>query len=182
VLLALARQTIEDALAAGGRRPAFAPDVCSGGDPALTESGAAFVTLRSASGALLGCIGSLTATQSLVADVAQHAYDAAFRDPRFAPMSRHRAQDMVIDVCVLSPTRPLACSGYDNLLDRLPVGSGLVVEAGRHRATFLPTVWEQLPTPPEFVAALWRKAGLTERQWPPDTRIEVYDCEEFAEQ
>lgn len=177
-LLALARRTIEDALATG-RRPVFDPHAW---DRTLLAPGAAFVTLRSAEGELLGCIGSLVATRSLVADVAEHAYDAAFRDPRFPPMSRERAEGMVIDISVLSPTRPFDVGGYDDLVARIPRGTGLVVDAGRRRATFLPAVWTQLPEPRTFVAALWRKAGLAPGEWPEGTTIEVYDSEEFAEQ
>jgi AmmeMemoRadiSam system protein B/AmmeMemoRadiSam system protein A len=178
-LLGLARRTIEEALAHGGRRPAFDP---SGWDPILREPGAAFVTLRSTEGALLGCIGSLSARRALSADVAEHAFDAAFRDPRFPPMTPERAEGMVIDISVLSPTRPFPCQGYADLLARVPVGSGLVVEADRRRATFLPAVWAELPERAAFLAALWRKAGLAPGEWPVGTRIEVYDSEEFAEQ
>jgi AmmeMemoRadiSam system protein B/AmmeMemoRadiSam system protein A len=178
-LLGLARRTISEALAHGGRRPSFDP---SGWDPVLRQPGAAFVTLRSADGALLGCIGSLSARQALAADVAEHAYDAAFRDPRFPPMTAERAEGMVIDISVLGPTRAFPCQGYPDLLARVPVGSGVVVDAGRHRATFLPAVWQQLPEPAEFLAALWRKAGLDTGEWPPGTRIEIYDSEEFAEE
>ncbi len=188
-LLALARHTIESALKTGHRPRLGAdgwpedwgPGIGPPDDPVLREPGAAFVTLRSEQGDLLGCIGSLTPHQSLVADVAQHAYDAAFSDPRFAPMTRDRAVGMVIDISVLSPTRAFRCSGYDDLLARLPVGSGVLVQAGRHRATFLPAVWEQLPEPAAFLAALWRKAGMPPGQWPSGTRIELYDSEEFAE-
>jgi AmmeMemoRadiSam system protein B/AmmeMemoRadiSam system protein A len=176
-LLHLARRTIEDALATG-RRPRFDP---TGWNGPLAEPGAAFVTLRSADGDLLGCIGSLSAHQPLAADVAEHAYDAAFRDPRFLPMTPERAEGMVIDISVLSPTTAFPAAGYQDLLARLPVGSGVVVQDGRHRATFLPAVWEQLPEPDAFLAALWRKAGLPPGHWSPDTQIEVYHSEEFAE-
>ncbi len=180
MLLRLARATIQEALSTG-RRPRFDPAQWPTADPVLREPGAAFVTLRSAGGDLLGCIGSLSARQPLIADVAEHAFDAAFRDPRFPPMTRERAQGMVIDISVLSPTRPFPCASYDDLLARVPVGSGVVVEAGPRRATFLPAVWEQLPEPHAFLAALWRKAGLGPGQWPAGTTIEVYDSEEFAE-
>ena len=43
---------------------------------------------------------------------------------------------------------------------------GLVVAAGRHRATLLPSVWHQLAHPADFVAALWQKAGLAHGAWP----------------
>lgn len=139
------------------------------------------MTLRSSDGELLGCIGSLQARQPLVDDIAEHAFDAAFRDPRFPPLTREWASGMVIDVSVLTAPEPFPCSSYAQLLAEVPVGSGVTVTAGRHRATFLPAVWAQLPEPATFLAALWRKAGLQPGDWPAGTRIEVYDSEEFAE-
>jgi AmmeMemoRadiSam system protein A len=180
LLLRLARATIQEALSTR-RRPRFDPKQWPTADPLLREPRAAFVTLRSASGDLLGCIGSLTARQPLIADVAEHAFDAAFRDPRFPPMTRERAHGMVIDISVLSPTRTFPCASYDDLLACVPVGSGVVVEAERRRATFLPAVWEQLPEPRDFLAALWRKAALDPGEWPAGITVEVYDSEEFAE-
>jgi AmmeMemoRadiSam system protein A len=176
-LLGLARRTISAALASG-RRPSLDPD---GWEPALRDPGAAFVTLRSAQGELLGCIGSLEAYRPLVVDVAEHAYDAAFRDPRFPPLTPERADGMVIDISVLTPARPFPCGSYDELVRTAPVGRGLTVTAGRHRATFLPAVWEQLPERAGFVGALWRKAGMAPRAWPSGLELEVYDSEEFAE-
>ncbi len=179
-LLRLARATIQEALSTQ-RRPGFDATRWPVDDPVLREPGASFVTLRAADGELLGCIGTLSARQQLIADVAEHAFDAAFRDPRFPPMTRERAAGMVIDISVLSPTRPFPCAGYADLARRVPVGSGVVVDAGRRRATFLPAVWEQLPGPQAFLSALWRKAGLAPGEWPAETVIEVYDSEEFAE-
>ena len=179
-LLSLARRTIEEALASG-RRPPFDLSSLGTADPVLRAPGAAFVTLRSGEGDLLGCIGSLTARQGLAADVAEHAFDAAFRDPRFPPLTPDRARGMVVDISVLSAPRPFPCASYSDLMTRAPRGRGLVVHSGRHRATFLPAVWEQLPDPRSFVAGLWRKAGLAPSAWPSGTTIEVYDSEEFAE-
>ncbi len=179
-LLGLARTTIEQGLATG-RRPPFDAAALPAGEAALTQAGAAFVTLRSAQGALLGCIGSLTPTRSLAADVAEHAYDAAFRDPRFPPLDALRARGMVIDISVLTAAEPFPASSYADLLDRLPVGMGLTVSAPGHRATFLPAVWEELAQPSVFVAALWRKARLTPGAWPRGIALEVYGAEEFAE-
>ncbi len=180
-LLQLARRTIADALAASGRRPAFDASALGSADPALAEPGAAFVTLRSSDGRLLGCIGSLTPRQSLAADVAEHAFDAAFRDPRFPPLTADQARDMVIDISVLGPTRPFPCDSYDELRSRLEPGTGLVVDAGRHRATFLPAVWEQLPEVGQFLDALWHKAGMLPGEWPRGTKVETYGSQEFAE-
>ena len=55
-------------------------------EPWLAQHGATFVTLTR-EGALRGCIGSLQASRPLGMDAAQNALGAAFRDPRFSPMS-----------------------------------------------------------------------------------------------
>lgn len=177
-LLGLARGVITAALA-GAPRPDWR--VVAAAWPVCSADGAAFVTLRSAAGDLLGCIGSLTPTQPLACDVAAHAYDAAFRDPRFSPMTSERARGMIIDISVLGPTRPFPVASYDNLLAALRPGVGLVVAAPRHRATFLPAVWETLPDAASFIAALWRKAGLAPGAWPRGIAISRYDVQEFAE-
>ena len=88
---------------------------------------------------------------------------------------------MVIDISVLSPTRPFPCAVRRPVLGASPSARRVVVEAPARRATFLPAVWEQLPEPPAFLSALWRKAGLAPGEWPDGTTIEVYDSEEFAE-
>lgn len=180
-LLRLARAVISNALGVAIDAAAGDWQRAAAEFPELGDPGASFVTLRTRAGDLLGCIGSLTPHQPLAADVAAHAYDAAFRDPRFTPISSASARTAVIDISVLGPTVPFPAENYDYLIARFPRGRGIVVEAGRHRATFLPAVWEQLPGPEQFVAALWRKAGLAHREWPAETRISAYEVLEFAE-
>ena len=58
-------------------------------------------------------------------------------------------------------------NGVDELVAAIRPGvDGVVIEADRHHATFLPAVWDDLPHPQEFVDALWRKAGMTPGTWP----------------
>jgi len=175
-LLELARGTIAEALRTG-RRTTPAVDQLS---PQLRAPGAAFVTLRTAStGALRGCIGSLEAHRPLGVDVAAHALDAAFRDPRFPPLQD--LADLRIDICVLGELTDFPADSYDDLVARIPVGSGLLVTARGHRGTFLPTVWQELPQPAVFVAQLWRKAGLAPGSWPRGIALATYSAVEFSE-
>ena len=62
-----------------------------------------------------------------------------------------------------------------------PFIDGVVLECARHRATFLPQVWEQLPDPREFLRALKRKAGLVEDYWSDRVRVSRYTVEKFVE-
>ena len=88
-LLSIARNAIEKQF---GRAPRT---VIS--HPALANPAATFVTLTQ-KGELRGCIGSLEAYRSLAQDVAENAFSAAFRDPRFLPLTEEeleRTLDMI---------------------------------------------------------------------------------------
>jgi len=148
---------------------------------ALAAPGATFVTLRQ-DGALRGCIGSLEARRSLGADVRANAVAAAFRDPRFAPLVVREWHATVIEVSLLSASEELAFAGERDALAQLRPGiDGVILEAGWRRATFLPQVWEQLPEPREFLAALKHKAGLPEDYWSAQVRVARYTVAKFTE-
>ena len=177
-LLRLARSTIETALTTGERVVPTASDLPAG----LRSPAATFVTLRDRrSGDLLGCIGTMEPYQALGADVADHALGAAFSDPRFPPVTQEVLDETLIDVSVLGPMREFDALGYSDLVQRLPRGSGLLVRDGMHHATYLPSVWQEVPGPEQFVASLWRKAGLRPGHWSADTRVWRYDVTEFSE-
>jgi uncharacterized protein len=148
---------------------------------ALAVPGATFVTLRQ-EGALRGCIGSLEARRPLLADVRANAVAAAFRDPRFAPLAAHEFHATVIEVSLLSASVELAFADENDALLQLRPGiDGVILEAGWRRATFLPQVWEQLPEPREFLAALKQKAGLPEDYWSAQVRVARYAVTKFTE-
>ena len=69
-----------------------------------------------------------------------------------------------------------------DLLEQLRPGhDGLVLQAGAYHATFLPKVWESLPTPRRFVGELKRKAGLPADFWHEDIQLFRYHTETFGE-
>ncbi|MFC4261175.1 AmmeMemoRadiSam system protein A [Marinobacter lacisalsi] len=147
--------------------------------PHLASPGTTFVTLR-LQGQLRGCIGSLEALRPLAEDCAANAFAAAFRDPRFAPVTAAEYPLLQLHISVLEPPRPLSVGSEAELLDRLRPGEdGLVLVEGGRRATFLPSVWEQLPDPGEFVRHLKRKAGLPGDYWSTTLQFGRYGVEEF---
>ena len=157
-LLAIARGAIEAKL--GG-----SPGVLHSA-PWLQQAGATFVTLTK-NGELRGCIGSLEPARALGEDVAQNALGAAFRDPRFAPMTSAEWPQCRVEVSLLSAPKPLRFADEADLLSQIEAGrDGLIVEADGRRATFLPQVWEDIADKRAFVEHLLRKAGL-----PADTRL-----------
>ena len=105
---------------------------------------------------------------------------AAFRDPRFRPLSVDEEADLEIKISVLTPPEPLDVSSLDELRAVVvPDRDGILIQAGSHRGTFLPAVWEQLPDVDDFLDHLWRKAGVTPRAWPEGMKVARYRSEEF---
>lgn len=173
VLLALARAAIAEAF---GR-----PSPVDASASWLRDPGATFVTLT-LDGDLRGCIGSLVPRRSLRDDVAANARAAAFDDPRFAPLTRDEFDRVRIEVSLLAPLEPLPVASEADALRKIrPHVDGLVLEWGRHRGTFLPQVWDDLPDPRAFLAHLRLKAGLPRDFWADDLRLSRYHVEKWSE-
>ena len=147
----------------------------------LQEKRACFVTL-SIAGNLRGCIGSLEAQRPLVEDVADNAYAAAFRDPRFGPVTEGEYPQLQYHISVLTPPKPMTFTSEDDLLKQIhPNIDGLVLADGVYRGTFLPSVWESLPTAEEFLSHLKLKAGLPMNYWSDSITVERYTVENIEE-
>jgi hypothetical protein len=176
-LLSVARSSIRHGLT-HHRAPTIDPQTY----PAeLRATRAAFVTLNR-DGRLRGCIGHLEACQSLVQDVAENAYAAAFRDPRFPPLDADELADLEVHIAVLSAPEPISVASETDLLGRLRPGTdGLILEDRGRRGTFLPAVWESLPEPAQFLAQLKQKAGLPPDHWSDSLRISRYTAEAFGD-
>ncbi|TGD74809.1 AmmeMemoRadiSam system protein A [Mangrovimicrobium sediminis] len=140
-----------------------------------------FVTLEK-NGALRGCIGIIENAGSLGEALCEYAVAAACRDPRFPAVSSAELPALEIGVSLLQPPRPMTVASRADLLRQLEPGvDGLVIEEGRHRATFLPQVWEQLPVAEDFLGRLLQKAGLPEDYWSPRLRFSRYRSDSFTE-
>ncbi|MCF7977843.1 MAG: AmmeMemoRadiSam system protein A [Chromatiaceae bacterium] len=176
-LLEIARQSIRQGLEQGHALQLAAEQEA----PALQAERASFVTLER-QGRLRGCIGHLDAITALACDVAENAYAAAFRDPRFAPLSAQEFDDLEIHISVLTPSQPLTFSNEAELLAAIEPGvDGLILSEGHRRGTFLPSVWEQLPTREEFLRHLKQKAGLAPDYWSPQIQVARYRTESFGD-
>ena len=147
----------------------------------LTRQRATFVTLLK-NHQLRGCIGMLQAVRPLAEDVAENAFSAAFRDSRFAPLQADEINDLEIHISILTPPEPVLFTSEQDLLEQLQPGiDGLILEEGRHRGTFLPSVWASLPQPRQFLRQLKQKAGLPPDYWSEGIRMSRYRTEEFKE-
>ncbi len=176
-LLRLARGSIEYGLVHRKPLPVEYDDLPA----ALTEPCATFTTLR-LEGKLRGCCGTLEAVRPLATDVSHSAFQAAFRDPRFDPVCNGELAAVRLEVSVLSPLEPMPVTDESELLDRLTPGTdGLVIIADGRRATFLPQVWEMLPDPQRFLAALKAKCGLADDYWSERLEFHRYRTTSYAE-
>ena len=143
----------------------------------LRQLRATFVTLH-VDEKLRGCIGTLEARQALVEDVVSNAYGAAFHDTRFPALTWPEYKRLDIHISILSPPEPVQFASEADLLAQLrPQVDGLIIEEGAYRGTFLPSVWEQLPEPREFLRHLKHKAGLSPDYWSSSVRVQRYTTE-----
>ncbi|MDR2620919.1 MAG: AmmeMemoRadiSam system protein A [Propionibacteriaceae bacterium] len=179
VLTALARTAIASELNLKTPEPPL-------GVPWLEQPGAAFVTLtisdEQGDHALRGSSGSLVAHRALGEDVQANARAAAFRDPRFIPLTVEELSRIAIEVSVLTPPKELVFTSQEDALAQLRPGvDGVIFQAKGAQATFLPQMWEELPHPVEFMQLLRRKARVRFDYWGPDVKLFTYQVVVFSE-
>lgn len=146
----------------------------------LKKQLASFVTLN-LHGRLRGCIGSLAAHRQLLVDIAHNAQAAAFQDSRFSAVTSAEFQHLDVHISILSEPEPMAVSSREELLQKIrPAIDGLIIEENGHRATYLPSVWEQISDPSVFIRELRTKAGLNANGWSEATKVFRYTTEEFS--
>ena len=177
-LLSVARATIEKQLM--GQEGQGQPEVLH--SPKFSENRGTFVTLTQ-NGALRGCIGHIIPQESMIEGVKENAINAAFRDPRFPPLSEAEWKRVKVEVSILTDPTPLVYTDAVDLLNRLRPGiDGLIIKKGFNQATFLPQVWEQLPDRKEFLRHLCLKAGLDRDAWKHEKlEVFVYQAQAFEE-
>jgi AmmeMemoRadiSam system protein A len=177
-LLSEARKTISDRLSGKTDPSSETKDL-----PAVfNEKRGTFVTLTT-HGNLRGCIGHIIPREPLIEGIRQNAVNAAFRDPRFAPLTQNEWKDVHIEISILTEPKSLAYTDGQDLLDKLRPGvDGVIIKKGFHQSTFLPQVWEQLPDKKAFLNHLCLKAGLDGNAWQKgDLEVSTYQVQAFEE-
>ena len=177
-LLTLARKSIEDQLE---HQKTIESIELLKQYPALGKKMATFVTLT-INGDLRGCIGSIVPHQSLLDDVIHNAASAAFKDPRFFPLTKEEYLRSTIEVSLLTPPEELVYENTHDLKSKIRPGvDGVIIKKGGYSATFLPQVWEQLPTFELFFAHLGQKAGLGSNVLELHPQVQTYQVENFKD-
>ncbi len=133
----------------------------------LPARAACFVSLKTADGALRGCIGSVQSMEpDLPREVVRNAIDAATADPRFPPVAAEELSGIVYSVDVLGDPEPV--EGLDDLDPRR---YGVIVENERRRGLLLPDI-EGVDSAEEQVAIARGKALIE-----PDEPVEMWRFE-----
>jgi AmmeMemoRadiSam system protein A len=141
----------------------------------LAELRGAFTTLHRCGG-LRGCIGYVMPLYPLYRTIADTAAAAAFRDPRFTPVTIDELPELQIEISVLSPLAPIEP-------EEVEVGRhGLIVTLGHARGLLLPQVplewgWDR----EKFLSETCRKANLPPDAWKRGARLEAFTAEVFGE-
>ncbi len=175
-LLSVAEDTIAYGLEAGRFKPVLKKDYQN----SLGDRAASFVTIY-LHGQLRGCIGNLQPTRALIEDVAHNAYAAAFRDPRFEPVSWNEFLKLQIEISVLSPLQTIKSESEESLVNQLRPGvDGVVLEVGHYKATFLPKVWDHFQEKQDFLGELKTKAGLASDFWSDNVNVHRYTTNTFS--
>lgn len=157
------------------------PDLSQPPHPHNNPTAACFVTLTK-HGQLRGCIGTLQADKPLNEGVLYFSIAAANYDPRFPPVTETEFPECKISISVLSEKEPTPANTREEVEAVLiPGETGLWLTDGIRRATFLPAVWEQLPTKAEFIDHLLMKGGWRSNHWPADMEAFLYYAVEMHE-
>jgi len=177
-LVQLAKQTIAEEL---GQTVAKPPEDMLANE-ALKAHNGVFVTLHK-HGQLRGCIGSLEGHESIVNGIKRNAINAAFHDPRFPRVKPDEFDKLDIEVSVLTQPQPLQYKDAADLIAKIrPKIDGLIIQKGYRSATFLPQVWDQLPTTELFLSHLCQKAGLASDTWKSGSlEVKTYQVQYFED-
>ena len=101
---------------------------------------------------------------------------------KYVPLTPEEWPEVQVDLSILTAPEPLQFSDETELIRQIRPGEdGLILQDGPHRGTFLPSVWESLPDPAEFLRHLKQKAGLAANHWSDRVEVFRYRTESFGD-
>lgn len=169
------------ALLAAARESVRQRDEVSVGTESVTDSLRAerglFVTLTK-QGELRGCIGTMTPQQPLYELIGHIAYQAAFHDPRFAPVEADELDDIEYEITVLEPFTRV------NDVNKIIIGrDGLMIRKDGRQGVLLPQVasdrgWSR----EQFLEAICQKANLPRDAWKGGAKLWKFSAFVFSEE
>jgi AmmeMemoRadiSam system protein A/AmmeMemoRadiSam system protein B len=150
-LAALAREAVETFVHTGDQA---SPPLDTRG--ILGVRAPCFVSLKTLTGDLRGCIGTIEPVKdSLAQEIIANAISAATQDPRFPPVREEELSNLRYSVDVLLPSEPAVMQELDPLI------YGVIVEdeSGSRRGLLLPDI-PGIESAEEQVEIAARKAGI----------------------
>lgn len=124
----------------------------------LQERAGAFVSIHE-DGRLRGCIGTISAAESCIAEeIISNAISASSKDPRFDPIAEDELPKLSISVDILGEAEEI--DGPDQLDTEK---YGVIVTKGWKRGLLLPNL-DGVRTVEEQIAIAKRKAGIPEKE------------------
>lgn len=159
----LARNTI-DMYVRTGRRPEIPENLP---EEMYKRRAGVFVSVKKC-GSLRGCIGTIRAVHSCVAEeIIENAVSAVSNDPRFSPVEPEELDMLTVSVDVLGETEKIDSA------DKLDVSRyGVIVTKGYRQGLLLPNL-EGVDTVEEQIAIAKQKAGIREEEAVKLERFEV---------
>ncbi|MBM4307420.1 MAG: AmmeMemoRadiSam system protein A [Deltaproteobacteria bacterium] len=145
------------------------------GSSVLKENRGAFVSLHK-KGQLRGCIGYIEGRGPLHKTIEEMAEAAAFRDPRFSPVTERELSELDIEISVLTPLKKITD------VNEIEVGKhGIYIKKGWYSGLLLPQVateyrWDRKT----FLEHTCQKAGLPSDSWKhKDIEIYIFSADIF---
>jgi len=140
------------------------------------EERGAFVTIH-LNGNLRGCIGYIEPVASIEETIKDMAISAAFRDPRFMPLSQEEFDDIDLEISILSPLEIV------KKIEEIIVGQdGLIITKDGKKGILLPQVpVEQNWDRETFLKHLCLKAGLSPDSWKDNPVLQKFSAFVFGE-
>lgn len=152
----------------------------------LKKYWACFVTLKIENKTLRWCIGSIVAHREIYKDIISNAKSAAFWDPRFPPLQKNELKILHLNITILSPLEEKKFNSINDLLLYLKNKKPwLVIKLWYKSATFLPSVWEEIPNEEAFLTHLLFKAQINQEEFIENfnkVEFQIYSWEEFWEE
>jgi len=130
----------------------------------LKENRDCFVTLNKKDVGLRGCIG-FGGPKSLYKNVIDRTIAAATKDHRFPKVEYKELKDIKIEISVLTEPKEINFDSPSDLLNKIrAMKDGVILFTRYGASTYIPKVWESIPTKERFLSTLCMKHGA-----PPDT-------------
>lgn len=172
VLLELARNSIAAKL--------FGTEIPQFGDLShrLIENRGVFVSLKK-NDKLRGCIGFIHGVKPLYQMVQDVAESAAFRDPRFPPLTKEELSEVKIEISVMTPLHKVPSPRKIKVRQH-----GVLIKHGEAQGLLLPQVAERNKWDRKaLLENVCLKAGLEKRAWQdPEAELMVFEAQVFEEQ